>query len=212
MTLNAQVTELADRIRADRTNGNQFCVAIAGAPGSGKSTLATETARRLIQQRTPTVVVPMDGFHLDNPVLDAMKLSHRKGAPDTFDSAGFMRLINTLRGGTNVYFPRFDRTLDLSVAGAVEVSVSTPVVIFEGNYLMYDAPIWRDLAPMWDLTVRLDVPMAELRARLIQRWLSQNLGPAAAIRRAETNDLANAQSVIDLALPCDLTLTIHPEV
>jgi fructokinase len=54
--------------------------------------------------------------------------------------------------------------------------------------------------------------MAELRARLIQRWLSQNLGPAAAIRRAETNDLANAQSVIDLALPCDLTLTIHPEV
>jgi pantothenate kinase len=86
------------------------------------------------------------------------------------------------------------------------------VVIFEGNYLMYDAPIWRDLAPMWDLTVRLDVPMAELRARLIQRWLSQNLGPAAAIRRAETNDLANAQSVIDLALPCDLTLTTHPEV
>lgn len=185
-------------------------MAIAGAPGSGKSTLASEVARRLIQQKCECIVVPMDGFHLDNAILDDLGLRQRKGAPETFDVSGFVRFISAIKDGADVYGPIFDRSRDLSIAGAIAVPAAMPVVIVEGNYLMFDADGWRDLAPLWDVTVRLDVPLPELRARLIQRWLSLNYTPAVAKRRAEGNDIPNAQAVIDLALPCDLVLDGKP--
>lgn len=207
MTLLSQHTsDVADHIHAQRNPDKQMLVAIAGAPGSGKSTLASEVARRLTDQKCPAVVVPMDGFHLDNSILEDRNLLPRKGAADTFDAAGFLRLLNALRDGADVYFPRFDRARDLSIAGAIPVSAQSPVIIIEGNYLMYDAPVWRDLAPLWDVTVRLNVPLPELRARLIQRWISLNHSPIVAKRRAESNDIPNANSVINLALPCDVNL------
>ena len=185
-------------------------VAITGAPGCGKSTLATELARRLSAQRRKTIVVPMDGFHLDNAILETRGLTQRKGAPETFDAPGFIRLIKALKTGEEVFAPVFDRTRDLAIAGAVAVPVDAQVIIVEGNYLMFDEPPWSELAGLWDVTARLDVPMPELRARLIHRWLSLNYSRAVATRRAEGNDLPNAQRVIDRALPCDFTLDGHP--
>lgn len=189
----------------------QQLVAITGAPGCGKSTLASEVARRLNSQKRKTIVVPMDGFHLDNAVLDARGLRQRKGAPETFDAPGFVRMIKALKAGEEVFAPVFDRARDLSIAGAVAVPRDAEVILVEGNYLMFDEAPWSDLAPLWDVSVRLDVPMPELRARLIQRWLSLNYSSAVATRRAEGNDIPNAQRVIDHALPCDFVLDGQPE-
>lgn len=205
------VNELADLIHEKRAQKPRLIVAIAGAPGSGKSTIAREVARRLVQQKCPCIVVPMDGFHLDNEVLDEMEARPRKGAPDTFDVQGFIRLIQAMKDGVTLYAPIFDRTRDIAIAAAITVPADLPVIIVEGNYLMFDADGWRDLAPLWDVTARLDVPLPELRARLIQRWLSLNYTRAVATRRAEGNDIPNAQAVIDLALPCDITLDGKPQ-
>jgi pantothenate kinase len=90
------------------------------------------------------------------------------------------------------------------------VPATCEVVILEGNYLLFDDSPWNQLAPLWTISARLDVPMPELRARLIQRWLSQGLSRAAATRRAESNDIPNAQRVIDQALPAQLLLQTHP--
>lgn len=209
-SLTSHINALADHIHEEHAKKERLIVAIAGAPGSGKSTLASEVARRLIQQKCECIVVPMDGFHLDNAILDDLGLRQRKGAPETFDVSGFVRFISAIKDGADVYGPIFDRSRDLSIAGAIAVPAAMPVVIVEGNYLMFDADGWRDLAPLWDVTVRLDVPLPELRARLIQRWLSLNYTPAVAKRRAEGNDIPNAQAVIDLALPCDLVLDGKP--
>lgn len=203
--LTLEVNELAGRIHALRDTQPRVLTAVVGAPGSGKSTLAAELSRRLNLQKCPAVVVPMDGFHLDNAVLDARGLRPRKGAPETLDVAGFIYLVRRLRNNVEVFAPTFDRPRDLSVANAIAVPADCPVVILEGNYLMLDEAPWRELAPLFDLTVRLHVPMPELRARLIQRWLSHNLSRAAATRRAESNDIPNAQRVVDHALPCDVT-------
>ena len=62
-------------------------------------------------------VVPMDGFHLDNALLDARGLRAKKGAPETFDVAGFIALIHRLKTEADVVYPLFDRARDLSVAG-----------------------------------------------------------------------------------------------
>jgi len=200
------VNLLADPIHEMRAEKDRIIVGIAGAPGSGKSTLASELARRLNGQKCPATVVPMDGFHLDNAILQERGLLNRKGAPETFDADGFILAMHRLKSGAEVVLPVFDRQRDISVAGALVVSPDCAVVIVEGNYLLFDKAPWTELAACWDLSARLHVPMPEIRSRLIQRWLSHGLSRAAATRRAETNDIPNAQSIIGHALPADLTL------
>ena len=205
--LTPQINILAERIHALRDGPTRILVAIAGPPASGKTTLAEELARRLNAQKCETVVVPQDGFHLDNQVLEKRGDLNRKGAPHTFDGAGFVHLARRLKERADVAVPIFDRTRDIAIAGARIVPASAEVIIIEGNYLLFDDAPWFNLAPLWTLSVRLDVPLEDLRARLIQRWLGHGLSQTAATGRATKNDLPNAQSVLDKALPAMLTLS-----
>ena len=194
--------DLVSRIAAlPRGGAARVLVALAGAPGSGKSTLADHLALG-----TGGRVVPMDGFHLDNRVLDARGLRARKGAPETFDAAGFSTMIARLKAGGEVAIPIFDRSRDIAIAGAEIIAPQDRLLIVEGNYLLFDHPDWRGLANLWDFSIRLDVPRALLRERLVARWRSFGLDEAAAVERAEGNDLANADAIAAAALPADLVL------
>jgi fructokinase len=205
-----QVMALAERARERAAERPRLLLALAGAPGSGKSTLAAALHRRLREQRLAAETVSMDGFHLDNAVLDARGLRSRKGAPETFDAEGFLHLVRRLAAGGEVVAPVFDRARDLAIAGAQVVPAACRVVICEGNYLLFDEAPWRDLAPLWHLTARIEVPLPELRARLIQRWLDHGLSRAAATRRAEANDMVNATRVIARQLPAEFVLSARP--
>jgi fructokinase len=211
LDISAQVTALAERAHELLSDRPRVLVALAGAPGSGKSALATALMRRLRDQRAPAEVVTLDGFLLDTTVLEARGLGRRKGAPETHDWGGFLQTVRRLREGGEVVAPVFDRDRDIAIAGTVIVPPEARVVICEGSYLLFDEDPWRELQPLWDLTARLDVPMPELRARLIQRWLDHGLSRAAATRRAESNDVANARRVIDRELPAQLLLATRPE-
>lgn len=195
---------LTNYVRGAPCKDTRRVVAIAGAPGSGKSTLAERLATQLREQGTRTQVVPMDGFHLDNRLLEPMGLLHRKGAPETFDVAGFGRLVAVLGAGSSVYYPLFDRSRDISIGGAGVLDAACDTVIVEGNYLLLDAPQWRDIAPLWDVTINLSVPEPVLRQRLIDRWLEEGFAHEDAVARAEANDLVNARRVVAQALPCDV--------
>ncbi len=195
---------LAARIKDAPRQARRRVVAVAGAPGSGKSTLADHLASALTAQGCAAQVVPMDGFHLDNAVLTQLGLLERKGAPETFDVSGFRRLMPALGAETPVYYPRFDRGRDIAIAGAAVLDAACDTVLVEGNYLLLDAPGWADLFPLWDLRIRLDVPLETLRARLIARWLEHGLPQEAAIARAEENDLRNARLVNARALAADV--------
>ena len=201
-----QVNALAERVHDLRGTASRLMVAIAGPPGAGKSTVAEGLGRRLTLQKVSAAVVPMDGFHLDNAVLAARGLLPRKGAPESFDAAGFVYLARRLRAGGEVVYPVFDRARDIAVAGVGVVPADTAVVILEGNYLLFDEPPWAGLPQLWDLSARIDVPLSDLRGRLIQRWLTQGLSRSAATARAERNDIPNAARVIERALPADLHL------
>ncbi len=80
-------------------DGRRHLVAVAGAPASGKSTLAATMADDLTRKGRAACVLPMDGFHLDNRILDARGLRQRKGAPETFDLRGFAALLRDLAAG-----------------------------------------------------------------------------------------------------------------
>jgi len=76
----------------------RMIVAIAGPPGAGKSTVAEALVDRLDQRIAPgtAAVLPMDGFHYDNAILESRGLMPRKGAPETFDFGGYQAIVERL--------------------------------------------------------------------------------------------------------------------
>jgi len=204
ITLEDLVPELIARAwRTDR-----LIVAIAGAPGAGKSTVSAALCNA-INEREPgaAVVVPMDGFHLDNAILDAMNLRKRKGSPPTFDCAGFEALLKRLRDiNSDVVIPLFDRKLDLARAGADIVRAGQRILLVEGNYLLLDQPPWDRLAPLFDVTIFLEVDRIELENRLVQRWLNYGHNVGSAQQRALSNDMPNAELVLEESRPADFTI------
>ncbi|WP_193140675.1 MULTISPECIES: nucleoside triphosphate hydrolase [unclassified Meridianimarinicoccus] len=181
----------------------RLLVAIAGPPASGKSTVSEALVDHLGPE---AILVPMDGFHLDNRVLERRGLLPRKGAPETFDAAGFCHAIGRLKTEPSVILPSFDRSRDLSVAGAIEVEPQHRIAVVEGNYLLFDADPWRALTDLWDFSVWTAPDEAVLRTRLITRWRDHGLAPDAAEARAEANDLPNARRTLASRLPADLVV------
>jgi len=123
-----------------RAVGDRIVVAIVGPAGSGKSTTTAVLETALVDQHALKVqVVPMDGFHYDNAVLEQLGLTKRKGAPETFDVSGLEATLKRLTGPDqieDVTVPVFDRDIDLSRAGARLIGRETSVLLVEGNYLL----------------------------------------------------------------------------
>lgn len=201
------VDDLVRRIVALPASGGRRLVAVAGAPASGKSMLAAALSEAVSEAGRAACAIPMDGFHLDNRLLDARGLRHLKGAPETFDADGFIALMLRVRDGGEVVYPLYDRTRDLAVAGAALIEANCDVAIVEGNYLLFDEAPWRSLARLWDISVWYDVSEDVLAERCVQRWLDHDHTPEAAKARAEQNDLANARRIFKARLAADVTLT-----
>src|SRR5437764_5735830 len=113
---------------------------IAGSPGAGKSTFVDLLVTRIRADKGADWVahIPMDGFHLADAQLDRIGARGRKGAPDTFDAAGYAHLLERVSREIDepVYVPGFDRTLEQPLAAALVVLRSARLVCTEGNYLL----------------------------------------------------------------------------
>ncbi len=200
------IDAVADQVLALPDAAVRHRICVAGAPGSGKSTFAEALVRRLAQRRAVAALVPMDGFHLDNAVLEQRGLLARKGAPETFDAHGFIAMVERLGRDEEVFVPVFDRARDIAIAGAGAITGETGIAVIEGNYLLLDEAPWSGLHDLWDLSIYLDESEDILRRRLIQRWLDHGLSIDAARRRAETNDLPNARRVLENSRAASITI------
>ncbi len=189
----------------------RFLLGIAGPPGAGKSTVAAAVEHAANKQCGPgfAVVAPMDGFHLSNEELDALGLRRVKGAPETFDVEGFVRLLERVRrdSGSTIRWPAFDRTIEATVPGGVTISPTTKLVVTEGNYLLLDRPGWRDLRRLLDEVWYVDAPRSVLRERLLTRAVAGGRTEAEARLHVDGSDLRNAELVAATKAAADRELS-----
>lgn len=170
-------------------------VGIIGPPGSGKSTLSLRL-QALHPDRSQ--IVPMDGFHLANVELARLGRSARKGAPDTFDSYGYVSLLRRLRQQTpeeTVYAPEFRREMEEPIAGAIPIFPEAQLLIAEGNYLALDQGGWSHVAGLLDEIWYVEVDHALRLERLLARHMQFGRSRQAAQDWVQSTDEPNARLI-----------------
>lgn len=195
-----------------RQSGKRVIAFIAAPPATGKSTLAA-FLQRLSESMNgiPRVqAVGMDGFHYPQRYIachtvqrdgKTVPMQQVKGAPESFDVLKLQKALEDLRAG-DVMWPVYDRRLHDVVEDAV--LVSAPIVLLEGNYLLLDAPVWRDLRG--DYTVFIEAEETQLRERLLQRKMRGGATREQALNHYESCDGPNVRLCLAARRACDLTL------
>jgi len=199
----ARVKELLNKSQ------KRIVIGIVGKPGAGKSTLTAHLINNL--PKVSAALIPMDGYHLSNKQLSKLGLSDRKGAFNTFDSDGFVKLLKRVNeeSGKDIYFPVFYREIEESYAADGVVPANTKLVITEGNYLLLDKGGWevvrQELDEVWyievDDNLRLD--------RLTKRHQSHGRNHDEAFAWATGSDERNAELVAKTRDKADVIVEIN---
>ena len=167
-------------------------IGICGAPGAGKSTLAGLLVDAVNAAAPGTVVaVGMDGFHLAKSVIAGDDRSLRRGAPDTFDAAGYAALLERLRTAEDevVYAPEYRREIEDPVNAAIAVPKSVRLVVTEGNYLLH--PDWATARAQLDEVWYLEAPDESVR---VEHLIARHVRFGKSAERARTHVLGSDES------------------
>ncbi|GGU96596.1 nucleoside/nucleotide kinase family protein [Streptomyces filipinensis] len=202
--------DLLDRARALPRDGRRAVLGIAGSPGAGKTTLAEHLVRALNAGGPPWAAhVPMDGFHLADAELDRLGRRDRKGAPDTFDAAGYAALLRRLREDPDevVYAPGFERVLEQPIAGAIPVPPAARLVVTEGNYLLLAEGSWARVRTCLDEAWFCESDEDERIRRLVARHEEFGKDHAAAVAWVRGTDQRNADLVAATRGRADLVVS-----
>lgn len=210
------IDDLVRRARELAVPGDRHILGITGAPGAGKSTVAANIVNRLGPDLA--VLVPMDGFHLADVVLEALGRRERKGAHDTFDGAGYSSLLQRLHrsstapglpGATEtVYAPEFRREIEEPIGSALPVPAGVPLVVTEGNYLLLDHSPWTRARSLIDEVWFLATDENIRQHRLVLRHQAYGKTPEEARAWALGSDQTNAEFIRSTTARADLVVRL----
>ena len=184
----------------------RYFIALAGPPASGKSTISEKLNEDLNTKGFPTDILQMDGFHLDDGILNFTNLLSRKGSPETFDVMGLKSFLIRLANEPEVIVPIFDRALELSRSSAITISNNKKIIIVEGNYLLLNSHPWSELNDYFDSRIMIHCEESVLEKRLIDRWKGFNLTQDQINHKVYENDLPNGVNVNQNSIEADYYL------
>lgn len=211
-----RVTSLALELvrRVPGPPGNRAMLGITGGPAAGKSTFADALCHELnvLSDTEIAIVVPMDGFHKTNRELHALGMWEQKGDPETFDAADFVGLLSRIKDFPDrvSVAPRFDRTTDEPVPGAIRIDPSHTVVIVEGNYLLLPTTPWMEIPGILDEVWYLEAPQDIVIQRLEERHHLRGLSGARLAQKIASSDLKNAHRIAACRHLADRILSLPP--
>ncbi|GAA1477067.1 nucleoside/nucleotide kinase family protein [Nocardioides aestuarii] len=203
-----------ERLAARVKPGRRDYVFLVAPPGAGKSTLAALLEHRA--RHLDLDVVGIDGFHHPATHLEThhllrggeqVPLSSVKGAPETFDVDGLIRMLEAGREGQPLPWPGYDRVLHDVVPASQPVTAG--LVVVEGTWLLLDEPGWSGLSAYSSFTVFLEAEPALLRDRLIERKVRGGLSREAAVDFYERSDRLNVERVLARSDRSTVDLPLH---
>lgn len=210
---NAGTAEYAD------DTASRVVVLMAAPPGTGKTTLSLmleKLAQEMGSGDVPKVqAIGMDGFHYLNEYLEThttcingqeISLRSIKGAPDSFDVASLAAALKDLHAPAPRPWPVYSRVLHNPVPEAC--SITGDIVLVEGNYLLLDAPVWRDLSTLADDTLFLTAAPELLKTRLIERKIHGGLTRSEAEAWYEAVDGKNVETVLNQSVPAHIQIEL----
>jgi type I pantothenate kinase len=111
-----------------------FLLGVTGGVAAGKSTLARFIADGLAEAlpNVPVQIVATDGFLRPNHELAAAGLGHRKGFPESYDTAAFHAFLDALAAGRSAATPVYSHISYDIVPGETRALAGEGVVIVEG--------------------------------------------------------------------------------
>ena len=158
-------------------------------------------------------LAPMDGFHLANAELARLGRTARKGAPDTFDAAGYVALLRRLKLAApdeTVYAPAFHREIEEPIAGEIALPPNVPLIITEGNYLLLDDGAWSSVRTFLDEVWFVDVDPAQRHRQLLERHMRYGRSREDALAWIEHTDEPNAVRIAATASRADFHVSLPP--
>ncbi|WEM44751.1 nucleoside/nucleotide kinase family protein (plasmid) [Photobacterium sp. DA100] len=195
----------------------RIVIFLSAPPGSGKSTLAAfwEYLSEQDDQLEPLQVLPFDGFHYPNDILDnntierngeTIPLRSIKGCYETFNLTELIDKLKQLKV-KDPKWPYYDRNLHDPVDDAIDVTRN--IVVVEGNWLLLDEPVWQGLYNLADFTVFIDTQPEFLQARLVNRKIRGGSSPEEALAFYQKSDAVNVEKVLNHSIKADLNLFMN---
>jgi pantothenate kinase len=185
----------------------RIIIAVGAPPGAGKTVLAHQLAWLLTKgviKDSRAIVLPMAGFYHPREYLESRRrkmengveiaLKDLRGAPDTFDLAGFAAALRHLQHQTEeLWWPTYSRHNHAIQTKGLRVSPRHNVVIVEGPYVLLGRGPLAGVPDLFDLRIYLEAPAASIIRWMVEQRVASGRVEALAKEYVKRIDLRHAR-------------------